>query len=246
MNIAVVLAGGVGQRMGSPVPKQFIEVSGKPILVHTLEVFQNNNDIAAIEIVCLESYIAQCEELVKKFSLNKVKWVTAGGETCQESIRNGVFELEGKVSDDDILMIAMSVSPLIDDFVISDSLEVCKKHGNAIAGAESIFNLSMVQENNGGERYSNDYLIKSSYVTLNMPWTFFFGKLLWAYKKAYNEGIGTSATSYAPTLMVDLGETLWFSRDTQKNKLKITTFDDVYLLEGYLNCSREDNESEEL
>ena len=230
MAIAVILAGGVGIRMGHDIPKQFIEVLGKPVIVHTLEVFENNPEIDAIEVVAVSEYAAEVESYKVKYNITKLKWVVHGGKTCQDSIRNGVMGLENICSPDDIIVLAMSVCPLITNDIIADSISVCKKHGNAIAAAHSIYNFSTVQEG----YWAENYILKEEHVTLNLPWTFPFGKLLWAYKKAYEENIGTDIRSYTTTLMVDLGEKLYFSKDSQANKLKLTTFDDLDMLEGYL------------
>jgi len=255
MNIALVLAGGVGRRMGATTPKQFLSVLGKPVIVHTLEVFQNNSNIDAIEVVTVDSYIEEVESYREKYGIDKLKWVVSGGDTCQESIRNGIFNLEGQVNGTDNVLIVMSVAPLISDEVIDDSIRVCNKYGNAVAGAYSIYNFSTIHRDiedveqksdskksltdkpigSGDECvWANNYIYKEEHVTLNMPWTFPMEKLLWAYKKAFNEGVGTDVRAYTTTLMVDLGEKLYFSKDTQKNKLKLTTLDDVDMLEGYL------------
>ena len=252
MNIALVLAGGVGRRMGATTPKQFLSVLGKPVIVHTLEVFQNNSNIDAIEVVTVDSYIEEVESYREKYGIDKLKWIVSGGDTCQESIRNGIFNLEEKAKGNDNILIVMSVAPLISDEVIDDSIRVCNKYGNAVAGAYSIYNFSTIHRNvehNFDLKesltdkpigsvdecvWANNYIYKEDHVTLNMPWTFPMGKLLWAYKKAFNEGIGNDVRAYTTTLMVDLGEKLYFSKDTQKNKLKLTTLDDVDMLEGYL------------
>lgn len=230
MNIAVVLAGGVGRRMGAEIPKQFIEINNKPVIVYTLEKFENHPEIDAIEVVCVEDYIDQMWQYAEKFNITKLKWVTAGGETAQESTRNGLYNLDGECSDDDNIMFHMSVSPLIDDEIISDSLNVCNQYGNAVAANESIFNLCKLKEG----YYSDEYYSKKDLVTLNMPWTIKFDNGIKAYKKAYEENIATDENAYLVSLLYELGERIYFSKDAQKNKLKLTTFDDVDMFEGYL------------
>lgn len=240
MNIAVILAGGVGKRMGADIPKQFLEIDGKPIIIYTLEKFQNNSEIDFIEVVSVKSYIEEVWTYAEKYKITKMKWVVEGGDSAQESIRNGVLNLENYCRSEDVIMIHMSVSPLIDDEIIHDSLATCKKYGNAIAANESIFNLCRVKEGN----CSDEYFSKKDLVTLNMPWTIKYDKAIWAYKKAYEENIGTDSNSYLVSLLIDLGETLYFSKDSQKNKLKLTTFDDVDLLEGYIMLMKNRNEVE--
>ena len=230
MTVAVILAGGAGARMEGDIPKQYIKVLDKPVIVHTLEIFENNPEIDAIEVVTVPAFADGVRGYKKQYGITKLKWVVNGGETCQESIRNGVMGLERVCSGEDVVMLAMSVCPLITDDIIADSLKVCKKYGNAIAAAHSIYNLSTLKDG----YWADNYILKEEHVTLNLPWTFPFDKLLWAYKKAYKENIGTDIRSYTPTLMIDLGEKLYFSKDSQANKLKLTTHDDLDMLEGYL------------
>lgn len=230
MNIAVILAGGVGRRMGAEIPKQFIEINNKPVIVHTLEKFEEHSEIDAIEVVCVEGFINDIWSYAEKFNISKLKWVTPGGDTAQESTRNGLYNLEGECKDEDNILFHMSVSPLVDEEIISDALTVCNKYGNAVAANESIFNLCRIKEG----YYSDEYYSKKDLVTLNMPWTIKFGKGIEAYKKAYRENIATDTNAYLVSLLYELGERIYFSKDTQKNKLKLTTFDDVDMFEGYL------------
>lgn len=238
MNVAVILAGGVGRRMGADIPKQFIEVLGKPVIVYTLEKFQNNKEIDAIQVVAVESYIEKVWEYAEKYNITKLKWVVPGGASAQESTRNSVFHLENHITRNDTVLYHMSVSPLIDDEIISDSLRVCKKYGNAIAGTQSIFNVCRLKEN----YYSDEYYSKKDLVTLNMPWSINYGQANDIYKKAYEEDIATGPNDYLVSLLIELGETLYFSKDTQKNKLKLTTFDDLDMFEGYLMVQNKKNE----
>jgi 2-C-methyl-D-erythritol 4-phosphate cytidylyltransferase len=258
MNVAIVLAGGIGRRMGVKTPKQFISVLGKPVIVHTLEVLEKNQNIDAIEVVTVGNFIDEVAKYRDIYKISKLRWITSGGETCQDSIRNGVLNLEDKISPDDIVSLIMSVTPLISDDVIDDSIRVCKKYGNAIAGSYPIYNLSTIKygskdaDNEVFEEpqvgsitdinptegfpciWADDIIRKEEHIDLNMPWTFPMNKLTWAYHKAYDEGLEIMPSSYTTNLMIALGEKLYFSKDTQRNKLKLTTFDDVDMLEGYL------------
>ena len=260
MNIAMVLAGGVGRRMGAKTPKQFIKVLGKPVIVYTLETIQNNPNIDAIEVVTVGSFLDEVATYKDEYGINKLRWITPGGDSCQDSIRNGIFNLEGKIAPSDIVCMIMSVTPLISDDVINDSIRVCKEHGNAIAGSYPIYNFSTIKKGGSdpsstGETqqaprvgsvtdhgltegasyiWADDIIKKEEHVDLNLPWTFPLEKLSWAYHKAYDEGLETLSSSYTTNLMIALGEKLYFSKDTQRNKLKLTTFDDVDMLEGYL------------
>ena len=132
MNIAIIIAGGVGSRMGQEIPKQFINVNDKPILIYTLEAFQKHPDIDAIEVVCIDGWEDILRAYAKQFGITKLKWVVKGGATGQESIRNGVYNLRDKCEEDDTIIIHDGIRPLVDDFVLNDVIVKAKKYGNAV------------------------------------------------------------------------------------------------------------------
>ena len=136
MNIAVVLAGGTGTRVGAIIPKQFIEVLGKPILAYALDNFQRDVEINAIEIVCHKDWIDEVKRICDEYHFTKVKWLTQGGNTFQESTINGIFNLKGKINPDDIVVISFGVSPLTTPDIINDSIRVAKEHVNAISAED--------------------------------------------------------------------------------------------------------------
>lgn len=96
MNVGIILAGGTGTRVGAGIPKQFIEVQGKPILAYTLEIFEENDNISAIEIVCHKDWVDEVERICDQYNITKKKWICTGGDTFQESTMNGIFNLKGK------------------------------------------------------------------------------------------------------------------------------------------------------
>ena len=132
MTTAIIIAGGSGSRMGQDIPKQFINVYDKPILIYTLEGFQKHPQIDAIEVVCLEGWHDVLWAYSKQFGIDKLKWIVSGGKTGQESIRNGVYNLEGVLSDDDIVIIHDGIRPLVDEIVLTDVILKAKKYGNAV------------------------------------------------------------------------------------------------------------------
>lgn len=230
MNIAVMLAGGTGERMGAGRPKQFIELGCKPLIVHCLDIYEQSPNIDAIEIVCHKDWINHVWKLAEEYKITKLKWVCEGGDTCQDSTRNGIFNLEGKVSDDDVLMFVMSSSPFVNEAIIADSLRVCKEHGSAFACMQCKYNLAYTEDGLSSTKIN----FKESHKTLNMPWTSTFGKLDKIYHRAYNEHIETELRSYMPTLWVAVGEPLWFSMDTTTNMLHATYKEDVEIFEAVL------------
>ncbi|MGI6251564.1 MAG: IspD/TarI family cytidylyltransferase [Anaerolineaceae bacterium] len=238
MNIAVILAGGTGQRLGAEIPKQFVEVLGKPLIVYALQCYEDSLHIDAIEVVCLQEYIPLVWEYAGKWNISKLRWVTPGGASCQDSTRNGIFNLHGTCSDDDIITLGMSTSVFVSENIIADSIKVCKEHGNSFAATQCIFNMAKTTDGIS----SNAIEYKEMHKTLNMPWTAPFGTFYRLYKTAYERNIETSATSYAPTLFLALGETIYLSKDTSKNMIHVTTQADLDIVEACLRLKLEKGE----
>lgn len=132
MNYAVIIAGGTGNRMGQDIPKQFINVYDKPVLIYTLEGFQQHPLIDAIEVVCIKGWEKVVEAYANQFNITKLKLITSAGNSAQESIRNGIYNLEGKVSPDDNIIIHDGIRPLVDASVLSDVIEKCNEYGNGV------------------------------------------------------------------------------------------------------------------
>ena len=230
MNVAVILAGGVGSRLGANIPKQYIEIKGKPIIAYTLEKFQSFKNIDAIEVVCAKKYKEYVWSLAKKYSISKLKWVAEGGSTAQESIRNGVFSLHNILNEDDMLIFHMSVSPMINEETINDSIRVCREHGNAFALQPCLFCLCKKTTS----EYSEENAYKEEYVGVNMPWNIMYGEAYSLYQDAYSNGIGTAENDYLPSLLLKYGKRLYFCKDNDENRLKITTRADLDFFEAYL------------
>lgn len=132
MTIAIIIAGGSGHRMGQDIPKQFINVYDKPIIIYTLEGFQKHPLVDAIEVVSIDGWENVVWAYAKQFGIDKLKWIVKGGSTGQESIRNGVFNLEGKVNKDDIIIIHDGIRPLVESSVLTDVINKASKFGNAV------------------------------------------------------------------------------------------------------------------
>ena len=234
MNIALIIAGGSGHRMGQEIPKQFINVYDKPILIYTLEGFQNHPEIDVIEVVCLQGWHEILWAYAKQFNISKLKWIIEGGESGQESIRNGVFNLEGKCKEDDIIIIHDGIRPLVDGTVLSDVIIKCRHYGNAVTSMpynEQIFKIK-------DELTTEEYIPREILRRVATPQAYRFGKLDWAYHEAFEKKIGIYGSSYTNTMMVDLGETLYFATGSDKN-IKLTTKDDLELFKAYLKMERD-------
>lgn len=231
---AVIIAGGSGRRMGQDIPKQFINVYDKPILIYTLEGFQNHPDIDAIEVVCLEGWQDLVWAYAKQFNIDKLKWVTPGGSTGQESIRNGVYNLEGKCAKDDIIIIHDGIRPLVDSFVLSDVIAVCRKHGNAVTAMPYNEQIFVADDDSSATRYIPRETIRR----VSTPQAYIFDELDAAYHTAFEKKIGIFGSAYTNTMMVDLGKRLYFAAGSDKN-IKLTTKDDLELFKAYLHSDKD-------
>lgn len=234
MNTAIILAGGKGQRMHQEIPKQFINVNDKPLLIYTLEAFQNHPQIDNILVVCIDGWHDILKAYAKQYKIDKLKWVISGGLTGQESIRNGVYFLEDKLGSDDIAIIHDGIRPLVDPSVLSDVIVTCEMHGNAVTSMpynEQIFVKT-------DDFTTKQYIPRDTLKRVSTPQAYKYGKLLSAYQKAFETETGIYGSSYTNTMMVDLGETLYFAAGSDKN-IKITTQDDLDLFKALLKMKKE-------
>lgn len=229
MNIGVILASGIGTRVGANIPKQFIEINGKPILAYTLEIFQKNENIDAIEIVCHKDWIETVKCICNKFSISKCKWICIGGNSFQKSTFNGVLNLKNKISKDDIVVISFGVSPMTPQEDINDSIKVCKEHGNAIA-SQDIDLCTCIKDD---EYSTTQNIIRENLKGFANPWTFKYGELLEAYEYANDNNILDTLEPHTTSLYLALGKRLWFSQCTSA-QCKITKKNDLDIFEGYL------------
>lgn len=231
MNVAIIIAAGSGQRMGQDIPKQFISVMDKPILIYTLEGFQHHSMVDAIEVVCLEGWESMVWAYAKQYNIDKLRWIVTGGNTGQESIRNGVYNLEGKVGKEDVVIIHDGIRPLIDSYVLTDVIEKAQEYGNAITSMpynEQIFVVSKDDENT-----TTQYIPRETLRRVSTPQAYRFDLLDEKYHEAFEKEIGIYGSSYTNTMMVELGVRLHFAAGSDKN-IKLTTKDDLELFKGYL------------
>lgn len=229
MNIAVILAGGVGNRVGAGIPKQFVEVLGKPVLVYTIEAFQNHSEIDVIEVVCVKSHIEYMKDLVDKYSLTKVKWITEGGAEFQDSVLNGINNLSSVCSKDDIVLVHFGASPFIEADIITDAIRVCRQKGNAIS-TTPFYLLSGVKDD---DEKSSRWIDRDTIACMSTPHAFKYGYIKDIYDRAIETGIINEVEPHTTTLMYKMSQTIYFSKGSQVN-IKITTKEDLDLFEGYL------------
>ncbi|OJG82372.1 2-C-methyl-D-erythritol 4-phosphate cytidylyltransferase [Enterococcus pallens] len=215
--------------MGQDIPKQFITVEGKPIIIYTLESFEHHPLVDQILVVCKSGWEETLWGYIREFDLKKIRWIIEGGSKGQESINNGVQFLKQHADEDDTIIIHDGIRPLVDEIVLSDVIVKSKKFGNAVTSLpynEQIF----VKDT---EETTKQYIDRNTLRRVSTPQAYQFGKLAWAYDKAVSENIGMSDSSYTNTMMVELGETLYFAAGSDKN-IKLTTTDDLELFKAYL------------
>lgn len=234
MNAAIIIAGGSGSRMAQDIPKQFLNVYDKPVLIYTLESFQKHPEIDMIEVVCINGWHDVLKAYAKQFNITKLKLIINGGETAQESIRNGVYELKDICADDDIVIIHDGIRPLVEDYVLSDIIVKCKKYGNAVTSLPYNEQIFVVDDDNSTMKY----IPRDTLRRVSTPQAYKFSKIYWAYQKAFSENIGIAKSTYANTLMTDLGERLYFAAGSEKN-IKLTTKDDFELFKAYIKMDRD-------
>ena len=234
MNTALIIAGGVGSRMNQEIPKQFINVYDKPVLIYTLEAFQRHPKIDSIEVVCLEGWQDILWAYAKQFGITKLKWVVSGGSTGQESIRNGVYHLEGICASDDIVIVHDGIRPLVDDTVLSDVIIKCEKYGNAVTAMPYNEQIFVADD----EISTVKYIPRETLRRVSTPQAYKFGLLDEKYHEAFEKEIGIYGSSYANTMMVELGERLYFAAGSDKN-IKLTTKDDLELFKAYLKADKD-------
>lgn len=231
MNIAVIFAGGTGQRMNTASkPKQFLELHGKPIIIYTLEYFQKHSQIDGIVVVCLESWIDYCENLLKKYQIDKVLKIVPGGNSGQESIFNGLEAAHQiSVNEQDIVLIHDGVRPLINEALITNCIASVKKHGNAITVSPAIETILLKTEDGD----IGNILKRSDCEMAKAPQCFCLNDIYNCHLKAKAEGKNDFIDS--ASLMQYYGCKLNAVEGPMEN-IKITTPADFYIFRAIMDA----------
>jgi putative 2-C-methyl-D-erythritol 4-phosphate cytidylyltransferase 2 len=230
MNLALIFAGGVGKRMGnSGIPKQFLKLYGKEIIIYTLEVFENNKNIDGIIISCLREKIDDLKKIIKKNNLKKVVSIIPGGSTGQESIYNGLREIEKKYSKNDIVLIHDGVRPLINDDTINDNINLVKEKGNAITTAPAIETIIKLKKE---EEVIDDIYNRSECFMARAPQSFLLKDILEVHEKAIEQKKIDFIDS--ASIMKYYGHNLNIINGPSEN-IKITTPSDFYIFKAILD-----------
>lgn len=231
--IGLLIAGGSGARMQQNIPKQFLIVNERPVIVYTLEAFQNHPEIGEIAVVCIGGWESVLWAYANQFNITKLKMVVPGGENGQASIRNGVYALEANHSPEDIVLIHDAIRPMVSAEIISDCIRVTKQHGNSITVIPCAE--AMMQTEDGVVSvgsYPRDRLKRTQ-----TPQGFRIGQICNLHRRALEVGITNSVASC--TLMIEMGEQVYFSAGSEKN-IKLTTVEDIDIFKALLAAKRPD------
>lgn len=222
--------------MGQDIPKQFINVFDKPVLIYTLEGFQKHPQIDAIEVVCIDGWHDILWAYAKQFNITKLKWVISGGNSGQESIRNGVYNLEDKCSSEDIIIIHDGIRPLVEPSVLSDVIAKCKLYGNAVTSMPYNEQIFVIDEDD--ETTTSKFIPRETLRRVSTPQAYNFKLLDEKYHEAFEKEIGIHGSHYTNTMMVELGVKLHFAAGSDKN-IKLTTKDDLEMFKAYLKSDKD-------
>lgn len=234
MNIAVIIAGGSGNRMGQDIPKQFMHVDGCPIIIHTMQCFQRHPDIDAIAVVCLKGWDTVLQAYANQFSITKLKWIFPGGDTGMESIHNGIYGLkEQGCKDDDLVLIHDSVRPLLSQDIISSNIAICKAYGYAITGIQC---REAILESEDGFSTSSS-IPRDRLIRTQTPQTFKLGNIIQVHEDAKVKGIANSVASC--TLIAEVGGREMHIVPGSEKNIKVTTVEDLEILKALMHTNKE-------
>lgn len=231
LNIAVIFAGGTGQRMNTKSkPKQFLEVHGKPVIIYTLEHYQNHPQIDGIILVCLESWIPYCQDLLRRFYITKVKAVIPGGQSGQESIFLGIQKAHDLFPEDSVILVHDGVRPLIEEQTITDCLDCVAKNGNAVTVSPAVETIFCKSETEG---QVGKIFRRSDCLMAKAPQCFYLKDIYAAHLRARAEQRDDFIDS--ASLMQYYGKAL-YTVDGPAENIKITTPADFYIFRAILDA----------
>lgn len=232
-NIVLIIAGGVGARMGQDIPKQFINVYDKPVIVYTLEAFQKHPSIDAIEVVCLDGWHDVLWAYAKQFGIAKLENIVSGGKNGQDSIRNGLYDIASRHNgSDDIVLVHDAIRPMVSNDIISDNIRVCRQYGNAI----TVVPCTAAMLKTFDSLSTEEQVPRDNLKITQTPQAFFLQDIIAAHKDALEKGITNSVASC--TMYIELGRKLYMSAGSEKN-LKLTTAEDIEIFKALLNAKKD-------
>lgn len=218
--IALIKAGGVGSRMGAPIPKQFITIQNKPIIIYTMEQFQNHPGIDEIVVVCVKGWHETLWEYAKKYKITKLTKVVDGGSTSLRSIKKGVLSL-AKYSDEDVVIVHDGNRPLITQEIISDNIVECDKYGSAVAAIPCTDEIMILSKDFYG---SKKFLNHKELYRIQTPDAYHLKELRMLFENATENQLNTIGATN--TLMIEQGGRVHYSKGSELN-IRLTTQEDI-------------------
>jgi len=235
MNIAMIMASGKGSRMGQNIPKQFINVKDRPILVYTLDKFQKHPQIDKILVVCLEGWESVLKAYADQFDLTKLEWIVTGSDERQKSILNGLAKLEEVASPNDMIILHDGVRPLVSLDLISDLIVTAEKNGNAVSSLP-IMNQVVIKDD---EQTTSESIPRDKLRIVTTPQAYRLQEIVNTYSRAHEDGRAMSGNHSINTLMHEYGEKLYFSKGSKLN-VKLTSTEDIYWFKAILETEKSD------
>ena len=238
-NIAVIVASGIGSRMGLDIPKQFVKIpvdygngliEEKEVLTYTLEAFEKHSDIDEIIVVTLDDYKRHVLYEAVSNNITKLKGIVKGGNTVQESIRNGIYSLDGYANDEDIIIVHDGVRPIVDTEVLTDVINIAKEKGNGVTSLP--YNEQIFVINDDDPLTTNRYINRDKLRRVSTPQAYNYKLISDAYHEAFEKEIGIYPPCYTNNMMVDLGYTLNFAKGSEKT-VKLTPQDDITTFKSF-------------
>lgn len=225
MNVALLLAAGVDARFQMDVPKQFVNVFNRPIIVYTMERFQNHPEIDEIVVACLEGWQEMVRAYAKQFNITKLRQIIIGGKNGQETSLLGTLALKEFCKPEDIVVLHDAIRPMVSDEIISDSIRTCRMHGNGVA---AVCSMDAILKSADGKT-GNESISRYEVMRIQTPQSYRFDLLEEAHRQAAEQGIhGQWETS---SIMSKLGKTIYFSKGSDMN-MKINTVEDVTMFKA--------------
>ena len=231
--IAIIIAGGSGKRMGQDIPKQFLNVGEKPVIIYTLEAFQHHPNIDHIIVVCIDGWHEILYSYAKQFNINKLVSVVSGGKNGQESIKNGLVEAYRLFSPEDIVLIHDAIRPMVSEEVISDNIVKCQVYGNATA----VVPCTTVVLKKSSDIYSEEVVDREQLYLTQTPQAFVLGDIMDVHKEAEEKKIYNSVASCS--LYTTLGRKVYYSVGSETN-IKLTRPGDVQIFKALLKTKKPD------
>lgn len=225
MNIGLILAGGVDPRFQMSIPKQFVIVENRPIIVYTLQVFQNHPEIDKIIVSCLHGWKEMVQAYAKQFNIHKLAQIVEGGVDAQESSRKGIEWLKGCCRADDLVVVHDAIRPLVTNDLISDSIKCCREYGMGVAAVRSMDTVMLTKDGETGRKnISRDNIRR-----VQTPQTYRLDYLDTMHQKALEQGICHCVDNNS--MLARLGETIHFSKGSDFN-IKINLVEDVEMFKA--------------